>query len=187
MLTIFFTRDSRGNSLILSGIDELNVKVSAIIAGSTIAVASTSNGSTITTTTTSNPKARPQRRLKSIPWSFHQGWKVVGVTGAYAATAQPGRTYHTVSLHVAIPLARILGRHVFDMSITLQTFPMDPWMFKFNGRGCALARVLTSSHPFMLACRRGDVVDVRGMLHSGEGRVSDLDERSWTPLAVSRC
>lgn len=60
-------------------------------------------------------------------------------------------------------------------------------MFKVNNAsGCAFARVLPSNHPFMSACRRGDVIDVRHMLQNGEGRVSDLDERRWTPLAVSQ-
>lgn len=37
----------------------------------------------------------------------------------------------------------------------------------------------------MLACREDDVAQFEIMLRAGIGRVSDIDDRGWSPLAVS--
>lgn len=37
----------------------------------------------------------------------------------------------------------------------------------------------------MLACRQDDVAQFEVLLRAGIGRVSDIDDRGWNPLAVS--
>jgi hypothetical protein len=49
-----------------------------------------------------------------------------------------------------------------------------------------MARVVAGTHPFMVACAKGDTKTVRSMLRSGEGRPTDITANGQTPMLVSQ-
>lgn len=184
---------SRGSSLTLSGIDEVKSSTSSgfddLKSLLSTRLATNLPGVPTLPNTPANEvtkRARPGRRLKSAPRSLSQLWAIIGVDGDCIATLSQDHVDHALSLRIGMPLLRMTSPYILTISFVVRTLPMDPWALAFSGGRCALARLVPTSHPFMAACQRGDVVDVRKMLQSGEGRLSDVDERQRTPLAVSR-
>jgi hypothetical protein len=131
-------------------------------------------------------KPRPHRRLDSQPWKLSPAWALVGVSGNGIPTAQLHNQDYYVSFKILEPLTRWLIGYALHVSLNLRRFRASPLSFQFlNGTRFDICRVVSSEHSFFYACERGDLLDVRTQLASGEGRISDRDERNWTPLAVS--
>lgn len=129
------------------------------------------------------------RRLQSDPWSFGLNWLILGINGGLIPTIQgPYRDYF-LAMQVSMPLLWLAGHHILTMSLSVRTFPLYRYHFRFlPGTSLALSRVVSKSDPFMDACDRGDLLAVREMLRSGRGRPSDVTDgelQNWTPLAVS--
>ena len=166
--------------MILSGIDDVKLMLRSQSVGQATCPPTYAHAPTSSIT----KKPISHRRMWSH-WSLNNAWALIGIYGDTISTLQGSHTDNFISVQVDMPLLRLLGRYMFVLSVTVETFPLDPWRFNFMGRGCAFARVVPTSDPFMVACRRGDFRDVCKMLENGVGRVSDMDERRWTPLAVS--
>jgi hypothetical protein len=49
-----------------------------------------------------------------------------------------------------------------------------------------MARIVEENHPFLMACKDGDIETVRFMLRSGEGRPTDMTVGGQTPMEVSQ-
>ncbi|KAK0831402.1 hypothetical protein LTR73_002784 [Friedmanniomyces endolithicus] len=124
-------------------------------------------------------KPRARRRLKSPPAAF----AILGFEWQWTASARGDANGIDLSISVTSPLAYVVGGQALMLHLSLQTLPGRQWGYGLDGSTCAAVRIVSSNQPFMAACRRGDVVDASRMLASGEGRISDIDERKWTPLA----
>ena len=191
---------SRGASLTLTGIDDLKTSMS-VIAKDVLSVmddiktamtiaANQANNSPIlqqwNTFQTCLSRDEERRRLASEPWFFGSSWAVFGMSESCIPTVQGAHTDCFLAMQLALPLVRIVGRYAFVMSISVRTFPLCRAKFRFlNGSTFALSRILPSDDPFMVACDKGNLIAIRTMLEKGEGRVSDITDRNWTPLAVS--
>jgi hypothetical protein len=128
-----------------------------------------------------------RRVLRYKPVSLEDSWTSWGVRYSLIPTSQGPYRDFCLAMQVSVPLARILGRYVFVMAVSVRTFPLCPMKFSFrHGSSFAIARVLDNDHKFLVACDRGDILAVRSMLQDGQGRPTDIGDRNWTPLAVSR-
>lgn len=131
-------------------------------------------------------KTRPPRRLRADPWNLGPVWSALGVQGRGVPTSQAHWQDHHMSFAISAPLAQLIGNYTLGLSVNVRTYTSNPWSFQIlRGSRLDVSRILPSSHPFLDACRRGDVGDIRQHLLSGQGRLSDRDEKNWTPLAVS--
>lgn len=131
-------------------------------------------------------KARPERRLSAEPWNLGRIWAAIGVQGQGVPTTQNHWQDHHMSFAISAPLAQLIGNYAIGLSVNVRTYRANPWSFQIlRGSRLDVSRIVPTTHPFLEACRRGDVSDIRSSLLSGEGRLSDRDDKSWTPLAVS--
>jgi hypothetical protein len=130
-------------------------------------------------------KTRPLRRLRADPWNLGPVWSALGVQGRGVPTTQSHWQDHHMSFAISAPLAQIIGNYALGLSVNVRTYSSNPWSFQIlRGSRLDVSRIVPSSHPFLDACRRGDVGDIRNQLLSGQGRLSDRDDKNWTPLAV---
>ena len=134
----------------------------------------------------SNLKARPRRQVRTNPWTLGPLWTALGVQGRGVPTAQSHWQDHHMSFAIAAPLAHVIGNYALGLSVNVRTYNANPWSFQIlRGSRLDISRIVPSTHPFLAACRRGDVLDIRDQLLTGEGRLSDRDDKNWTALAVS--
>ena len=132
-------------------------------------------------------KQRPERRLRAEPWNLGRVWSAMGVQGRGVPTTQSHWQDHHMSFAVSAPLAQLIGNYAVGLSVNVRTYSANPWSFQLlRGSRFDVSRIVPTSHPFLDACRRGDVEDIRNKLLSDEGRLNDRDDRNWTPLAVSQ-
>jgi hypothetical protein len=133
-----------------------------------------------------NAKTRPERRLRADPWNLGPLWSALGVQGRGVPTSQSHWQDHHMSFAISAPLAQLIGNYALGLSVNVRTYSSNPWSFQIlRGSRLDISRIVPSSHSFLDACRRGDVADIRAQLLSGEGRLSDRDDKNWTALAVS--
>ncbi|KAF2716492.1 ankyrin [Polychaeton citri CBS 116435] len=106
----------------------------------------------------------------------------VGVRYTVVSTKQGAHSDYHIALSASIPFLNVLGHYMLMVTMSIRTFPL------YTFRACvesslSVARVISKDSPFFTACTNGDVLAVRKMLVSGQGRLSDVDEDNWTPLA----
>jgi hypothetical protein len=103
-------------------------------------------------------------------------------------TSKKGPKYeYNIDFSVSLPLARILGGYALTGRLSLESMPLFGTAFTFRHPSYfAVARVVDTYHPFMMACMQGDLETVRSMVRSGEGRPTDVDADGWTPMHVSQ-
>jgi hypothetical protein len=136
---------------------------------------------------TGSVKQRPERRLHAEPWKLGHVWSAMGVQGRGVPTAQRHWQDHHMSFAISAPLAQLIGNYAVGLSVNVRTYSANPWSFQLlRGSRLDVSRIVPTSHPFLDACRRGDIADIRNKLLTGEGRLNDRDDRDWTPLAVSQ-
>lgn len=146
------------------------------------AVVSPRSGEVLVTKATRIPK----RTLRWIPNSLEDDWTPWGVRYSLIPTSQGPYRDFCVAMQIPVPLARIIGRYMFVMAVTIRTLPLCHMNLSLrHGSYFAVARVLDNDHKFLVACDRGDLLAVRSMLQDGLGRPTDIGDRNWTPLAVS--
>jgi hypothetical protein len=120
-------------------------------------------------------------------WKSSKSWERWGFCGLYVTTRQGYHTDRGINLSVSLPLARILGSYALTGCLSLRSTPLCRSSFTFRHPSYfAVARVVDEDHPFMSACRDGDIETVRFMLRSGEGRPTDMTAKGKTPLFVSQ-
>jgi hypothetical protein len=131
--------------------------------------------------------AASRRTLASKPWTLAGRWEPWGLRGSLI-TFRKGTNYeYNIKFSISSPLARILGRYALTGCLSLESMSLFGNAFTFRHPSYfAVARVVDRSHPFMTACRHGDVETVRFMLRSGEGRPTDVTATGRTPMGVSR-
>lgn len=143
------------------------------------------------TTSTASTRAGsdpPARRYTVIsPWTSGKTLESWGFRGAYVTTKQSYHTDYIMNLSVSLPLARILGNYALTGCLSLRSTPLCRSSFTFRHPSYfAVARLVDGNHPFISACRHGDLETVRFMLRSGEGRPTDMTAEGKTPLFVSQ-
>lgn len=127
------------------------------------------------------------RTLASSPWTLNKSWESWGLRGSLVTTRKGPIHEHNINFSFSTPLARILGGYTLMGSLSLQSIPFLGNAFTFRHPSYfAVARVVDPFHPFMSACRDGDVETVRSMLRSGEGRLTDVSPSGRTPMFVSQ-
>lgn len=131
------------------------------------------------------PTAR--RSLMKSPWQLNNSWAPWGLRGSLITTKIGPYTDYDVSFSISLPLARILGSYALTGCLSLRSVPLCRSALTFRHPSYfAVARVVDKTHPFMLACRNGDIEAVRLMLRSGEGRPTDITAKGSTPMFVSQ-
>lgn len=143
------------------------------------------------TTSTASPRAGsdpPARHATVIsPWTSGKTLESWGFRGACVTTKQGYHTDYSMSFSMSLPLARILGSYALTGCLSLRSTPLCRSSFTFRHPSYfAVARVVDEDHPFISACRDGDMETVRFMLRSGEGRPTDVTAKGKTPLFVSQ-
>jgi hypothetical protein len=133
------------------------------------------------------PGTTVKRTVVSKPWTLAKSWEPWGLSGSLI-TIRKGKDYeYNIRFSVSSPLARILGGYALTGYLSLQSTPLFGNAFTFRHPSYfAVSRVVDEWHPFMVACRQGDLETVRVMLRSGEGRPTDLTAGGWTPMGVSQ-
>ena len=120
-------------------------------------------------------------------WSSGKSLESWGFRGALVTTKQGYHTDYDVVFSFSLPLARILGSYALTGCSSLRSTPLCRNFFTFRHPSYfAVARLVDEDHPFMAACRDGDIETVRFMLRSGEGRPTDMTARARTPMFVSQ-
>lgn len=134
--------------------------------------------SIMTTTSTT------RRRLLGPSRSVGRLLTLCGISGTWTTSFLPGENHveHTFVARMPLSILWFLVRSKIKLRIRVRTSPNLPLSITAS---FAVARVVSRNHPFMLACRQDDVAQFEVMLRAGIGRVSDIDDRGWNPLAVS--
>lgn len=128
---------------------------------------------------------RPGRKLALAPGRLHPAWNLIGVTGSNMLTSQDRNTDWHLEFTVMASITRLVTGHALHIVMNIRQTPSSPWSFSFlGGSRFDVCRTVRSDSDFMRACRAGDLYGVRDGLRNGEGRISDRDEKNWTPLAV---
>ena len=167
-------------STIASRMDQLILLSSSRQANSTHVCQSTTHAPVSVTA----KKRRASRHVCSSPWRLGPAWSWLGIRGCGVPTSQPDKIDRHMSFSIAAP--QIIGHHALALSINVRTYQGNPQSFQLLPGSCFdISRILPNDHSFLQACSRGDLIDVRAKLQSGEGRVSDRDGKNWTALAVS--
>ena len=168
-------------SLTLTGIDDLKKlavdKIQAPVSKDVVPLARLNQ----------NLSKRQQTRAVSWkPWTAGSAWAALGINGSLIPVSEGAHRDYAFAMQIPVPLASIVGKYALLMSVSVRTFPLCPMTFKIlDGSSLAVARVLDIEHPFLKACDQGDLIAVRTMLGTGEGRPSDVSSDSWSPLTVS--
>lgn len=125
-----------------------------------------------------------RRRMLGLARSVSGLLALVGISGTCITTFQPGDTYveHTIVARLPLAMVWFLARSNIKARIQMRVSPNSP--LRLTGT-FSIARVVSRRHPFILACQQNDVAQFEVMLRSGMGRVTDIDDRGWSPLAVS--
>lgn len=174
----------RGQCLTLTGIDELKKMVANLANRPTAHIGVCKSSIDLSATKTARMS---NRMLRYKPVSLEDDWISWGIRFSLIPTSQGPYRDFCIAMQVSVPLARILGRHMFVMTVSAQTFPLCPMKISLgHGSSFAIARVLDNDHKFIAACASGDLLAVRSMLQDGQGRVNDTTDKNWTPLAVSQ-
>jgi len=135
----------------------------------------------------SEPKAASQRTLATVPWTTGKSWENWGLRGAFIMNESDHHSDYSINFSISLPLARILGSYALTGSLSLRSVPLRWSAFTFRHPSYfAVARVVDPDHPFMVACKEGDMKTVRSMLRSGEGRPTDVTAEGYTPMLVSQ-
>jgi hypothetical protein len=128
-----------------------------------------------------------RRTLTSEPWTLAKRWVPWGLRGSLISYKKGPNYEYNISFSVSLPLARILGGNALTGCLSLESMPLFGTALTFRHPSYfAVARVVGRRHPFMKACKWGDVETVRFMLRSGEGRPTDVTARGQTPMYVSQ-
>lgn len=183
----------RAQTPILDGLDRIEQMVSTlVIALPAPAPAASATMPTLTADTTGNTHTRtgsgivPERTLVTSPWRTGSDWENWGFRGALVTTKQGYHTDYNINFSVSLPLARILGSYALTGCLSLRSTPLCRSSFTLRHPSYfAVARVVEQDHPFMMACKNGDIEAVRYMLRSGEGRPTDMTAEGTTPMFVS--
>lgn len=133
----------------------------------------------ITTTTSTTC-----RRLLGPSRSVERLLTLCGISGTWTTSFLLGETHVEYTFVARIPLSMLwfFVRSTIKLRVRVRTSINLPLSIKAD---VAVVRVVSRNHPFMLACRQDDVAQFEIMLRAGTGRVSDIDDRGWSPLAVS--
>lgn len=128
-----------------------------------------------------------RRRLVQAPWSSGSNWAALGINGSLIPTEYGRYWDFCLAMQLCMPVCQYFVPYAFLLSVSVRTFPLCPYRFKFlKGGNIGFARLLADDHPFIDACESGNTEVVRAMLRSREGRADDIVARNWHPLAVSR-
>ena len=120
-------------------------------------------------------------------WKSSKSWERWGFCGLYVTTKQGYHTDHGINFSVSLPLARILGSYALTGCLSLRSTLLCRRSFTFRHPSYfAMARIVEENHPFLMACKDGDIETVRFMLRSGEGRPTDMTVGGQTPMEVSQ-
>lgn len=134
----------------------------------------------------STAKDYRSRQVTRKSWTTGTAYAAFGVNASLIPIDEGMHRDYACAMQIPMPLSRIVGKYALLMSVSIRTFPLCPMTFRIlDGSNLAIARILSPIHPFMEACDRGDLIAVRTMLQTGEGRASDITEDNWSPLTVS--
>lgn len=123
--------------------------------------------------------------LSRSPWILNKSWSTWGLTGTMLTTKEGPYTGYRINFSLISPLANIFGGYALKVSLALRTTPSCRNVLTFRHPSYfAVARICEENHPFMHACRVGDLMAVRSMLRSGEGRPTDVTAGGQWPLLV---
>lgn len=175
---------SRGQCSTLSGIGEIKSMITGLSSGFRTQPGGSEAESEVPALRVSKTT---KRVLRYKPVSLEDDCASWGVRYSLIPTSQGPYRDYCIAMQISTPLARILGRFMLVMTVSVRTIPLCPLNLSLrNGSSLALARVLDNDHKFLVACNRGDLLAVRRMLKNGEGPPTDIGARNWTPLPVSQ-
>lgn len=132
-------------------------------------------------------RRKRNRVLRCEPLTLGAGWVPWGLRGSLIATSQGPYWDYYLAMQMSIPCSQILGCYALILELSFRTSPLC-WtrLTLRNPSSLAVARVVGDQSDFMVACDRGDLLAVRSMLLDGRGRPTDVGERNWTPITVSK-
>jgi hypothetical protein len=145
-------------------------------------------------TKTSDPTARAAsqttiiRKFEAITWESSKVLQSWGIRGAVVKSSTKGEsTDYDFGFNAHLPLAWLFGSYALRGQLSIRkSSPVSNTFTLRHPSYFTVARVLDNSHPFFKACSCNDVVTVRSMLRSGEGRPTDVNHRGKTCFWVSR-
>lgn len=131
-------------------------------------------------------RRKRDRVLRYEPLTLEAGWAPWGFRGTLIATSQGPYWDYYLAMQISIPFSQVLGCYALIVEVFFRTSPLCWTRLTLRSpSSLAVARVVGDQSDFMVACDRGDLLAVRGMLLDGRGRPTDVGERNWTPLTVS--
>ena len=136
------------------------------------------------TTARTQSTSAVKRVFGGVSWEASSTWQSWGIHGKVIWTKKGAATDYDVAFSVRLPLAWWFGAHILKGELAMSV-PRQNTLTLRHPSYLAVGRVLEKSHPFFRACALNDVVLIREMLDSGEGRPTDEDPDGFSPLGVS--
>lgn len=131
------------------------------------------------------PLAVVKRVFTEEPWDLTERWQSWGLRGSVIKSKQGSYTDYDATFTFSLPLAWLLGKYSLNGQLSFRTSHLWQNTLKLRHPSYfSVARVVELSHPFMGACRNGDIDTVRTMLRNGEGRPTDRDTIGQSPMSV---
>lgn len=123
--------------------------------------------------------------MAALPWSAGSPWTFFGIQGSVIPTVQGACRDYSFAMFAKLPFTPIIGKYALLISVAVRTFPLCPFSYRLlGGSNLTVARIVDNDSPFMKACDDGNLIAVRSMLQSGQGRPSDITDQNWNPLTV---
>ncbi|KAM0715707.1 hypothetical protein Q7P37_009207 [Cladosporium fusiforme] len=141
------------------------------------------SGAAPSTTSRSAPSALVRRVWEGNPWNSGERWQSWGLRGTVIKSTQGQHTDYDASFTIHLPLAWLIGAYSLNGQLSFRTSPLRQNTLTLRHPSYfTVARIVDSSHPFMMACLTGDLDTVRALLNNGEGRPTDKDENGDSPM-----